>query len=930
MNWGPAAGARRSGLAWRLFGLLWIFQALAAGLSPSAQAGEQSFCMVPVRASGGGEVRRGEASYVLVHAGLQFPALYDMRAKWRLNDDREFMPVTTGFPKLMDHDRIVAEPSGRVIGKTDTSTLYVQDPADGQFHILSIEGLDRIGTVSDIAWAEHLGGIVVATLENGFYLLEDDSLIPIPGIDWKRTGGDVRLVELPAHRALALVTADNRLFFLSENDALHEARNLDLESNHPIGEIRELGAPGQLLVAAGDNLFLLSLTSRDGEVVPGDAIEVDQVQSRFPSRTDPLYLMSRLNPERKPVGRRLPGRYFESIGAYLAYGQRPGLIAPKKARLLRLGEKGWIPVQTIGKPITDEVPDFFEAPSRQAVYISTYDGLYRYDGAGSAVRIQKSGRNEIFGNPAVFDLPAFGKTVVAGKGLFELTANDELLPVSLPETFTDARFSSVFEMPAQGVAVAFSDRGVLTLDFAGNFSRVRGDDKADLRRSSGNYHFIPNRNEILVDALNGYFIVFSERFSGSGACGQQTGPVPERPLCLRQIPGARFAAMGSPSDPTGRPTPAPTGDRILLSAEKGLFQIDKEGRFSRYPGTVAGSIDAVTALPWSNSVLVTRADNEFLIIGPDGSARELASEGDPAMGLRPIGIAPRARTVLFGHADRAYRLRDGDPPRFDRVEGWATDIAELSWLDRPLLATNRGLLLLEPDGSTSPLPRGSGPGQAGDAVGSRDFGVRRIDPVEKFGFALLDAREIVNRNNQRLALKGLPAGGFPHFSGVFVPESGDGYMATWKGLWRLTPDGAVYPAKTDQPLGAVYAIVEPPWEGEVLVGAGAGLFRIDRSGEIDNIPGASAIDIGEVRKIWPVPWLGLVLVQSAYGWMVYSPAEGIQNLSAIGPQSDFKRVSVFPELQRIYAVKYGRGRVETDYYMLDLSLNPSGGNCSSG
>lgn len=893
--------------------------AFAALIVFPAWAEERPICVVPVLAANGEQPRNGTVGDVRSFEGSKFPVFYDVgyrRAEWRLDEKGILVEVGGGFPDVAEYDQFAVDSSGRVVGKTRASGLFVQGPADGQFRPLRIDGLDKAGVVAGLAWVERLSGVLLAA-ENGLFVMRGDAITPLETPDWKGAGGEVRLTELPAHKAVALATDDKRLFILAGDNSVHEFKDLDPGTEELIGEIRETGVPGRLLAAVGDRILLLSLTERAGVYIPGAAREIEPVRDRHPSRLDPEYLFYSILFALKslePSAYYLPGEYHETVGQYLAFGERPGIFTPYPAALFRLGERGWVAVEGGDRDLLGGDPKFIEIPSRRAVYVSSYKGLFRYDGIGAPTPVPGASRNEIGRFPGVFELPALDRVIVAGQGLFELTPDGELDPIPLPRDLNGARFFRIVDMPSSSAAIVFSSHGVFALDRKLRLTRLRGDQKVDTGAVNIS-RYLDARGELFFGAPNGYFLVLDERIAGSGACGEERKPLPKQPVCLSKVSASDFR----PVSPTSVFALSPTRDRVLMATGKGLFQIDRNGAFSRYEGTKAEKIGDMTTIPWSGALFVSGSSDGPFIIDRDGTVRmvDMGSVERNYTG-RLAGMSLDRKLALFDPHFFSLLLVDDGAPRLIKVDAWISDVADVSWLDMPLLATNKGLRLLAPDGSVIRLPGNPG-SRRPDGVANWTETSHRIDSIERFGFVLVDGDSLLDASNELRPLKGLPDGGFPHLSDIYLPESGDGYLATWKGLWRLTPEGAVYPARTERPIGEARTMVRPPWPGEWLVGASTGLHRIDGSGRVSQIYRGGANDIGAVNAIEPVPWLELVILETTLGFFTYSPDDGMRRVSQMGPHRRFYDVSVFPEVKEIFALEVSRARKGPAIRRIDFS-----------
>lgn len=115
-----------------------------------------------------------------------------------------------------------------------------------------------------------------------------------------------------------------------------------------------------------------------------------------------------------------------------------------------------------------------DLPRRHAMVFDTKDGLAIYH-KGRMRLIPGPAPAGLGALPKIVDLPAVGRTLIVSRhGLFELPADDRIIPVAAPFSTGGLPPLSIFDDERRGLAVIHAAEGLFTLDRRGVYRRIQG------------------------------------------------------------------------------------------------------------------------------------------------------------------------------------------------------------------------------------------------------------------------------------------------------------------------------------------------------------------------------------------------------------------------------------------------------------------------
>jgi hypothetical protein len=119
----------------------------------------------------------------------------------------------------------------------------------------------------------------------------------------------------------------------------------------------------------------------------------------------------------------------------------------------------------------------------------------------------------------VLDAPSIGKVLLTSeRGIFELTKQRTVKEIPLPFNMRSNPVMDVAELPASGVVILTTLKGVFVLDADGGVHTIRGGGQYEGSRLGNAYGVIPIRNEMLLAGSNKLFLVVDQSLSGDSVC----------------------------------------------------------------------------------------------------------------------------------------------------------------------------------------------------------------------------------------------------------------------------------------------------------------------------------------------------------------------------------------------------------------------------
>jgi hypothetical protein len=876
----------------------------------AAHGQTSNLCIVPVLSGKPGEAGLQDEFEELgprtfVNSPLFFsyirPSINHRNAVSLDKDNHLLWIPSRGFPSNLSRDEFAVDPTGRVAG-VGYGQIYTDSPGEPLFTPIAQNTVPLRPHAP--AWVTAFRAIGWAT-DKGVMLLNGDELAPLTGIDWKVTGPISSISDLPEFDAAALATRDGRLFVLDAARNLHQVPALDVSGIRPggywrrdiIGGVTAMRHPDQLLVtdlSYPARAFIVPMR-RDGALF-------------VPGRARPLPRMA------------LPGpynsiwTYYPEINRVLAYGTPSGRFSLSPDGLY--GLQGNSAVAIAGGRAGDlgKVAFIWGVPSRREIAITSSYGVYLYNGHGGLRAAAGWSRTTIGSVSQAFDLPALGLVVVGGEhGLFKLTERDRLIELPMPGALAGTNIDRVIEMPASRVAIIFTRRGVAALDANGRVAAIPGAWRLTSGAGAGwDAEYIPVRNEVLFSAWNGHFLVRDEAISGPGSCAGAKREVPPAKVSLLPVDSPELAAAG----PITGVVESLHRDRAVAATPSGGFAIDGQGRATPY--RPFGDARIYQRLPWGAFLLQT-PDGAYELLDADGTKRRVTTEWRRRTYLANfhfIGFASRARMAIFDGDVLGPDAKIAPIPGVKFGDRRTIEsVAEVPWLDRPLVFSWGKICVLEPDRSLVPLPTGPKAAMPMRNWPARIFGFWPIPQLKEVLVGDADIQGggwgVIGPHGDYRAIPALD-GQEPLFMRLKKPALGRVLLSFMtdhdaRSQWLLAADGEVQ--RLPRRLGTVAAIAALPSK-QLLIGTNTGLYVMDQNGTMTPVPDGGADQVGAVRKMPAVPWLGEVLIEATNGDFLYSVDAGLRSIPGLewsGPLAD---LHILPHLHEIWAV--GQGTPESN------------------
>lgn len=481
----------------------------------------------------------GVGSRIIVFPDSPYPIIYehplDLRSfgargrVWTLTDGGQLAPIQGPFPADTLYQRFIVEThSGRVIGvyeltweeivdRRDGSAgppiLYALDRADGSFVPLRIDGVDEIGGVFVATYVPRWRGTVMRGTgvrgEGGLFLLIDDKIERLGWLEKDLVLDISTIVDLPRHRALAIVMRDGQVVIRFDNGDKHSIEGLPLE-DQPEGEIHgetnwieEIVTESGLIAHTYKSLFYIPMNPSQDGYLPGDAALL-----AGPRNGDA----------------HVYGRYRSEIGQYLVYDSTGSPMTGSEAVLFRLESESLVPIKGgTSAHIYARVPSIHPVASREQLLLNGDGSIYIYDGTGSLRRMPNSDPTEIGDFVHVYDLPTINLVVALTEyGLFRISEDNSLLPLSQAVRSTRSQGGLIVEMPSSDIAVIFTAHGVSALERSGIVTPIEGGDQvsAIARRWMNDWDigYVPERGELVFFGEDDFYLLADRRVSGPDAC----------------------------------------------------------------------------------------------------------------------------------------------------------------------------------------------------------------------------------------------------------------------------------------------------------------------------------------------------------------------------------------------------------------------------
>ena len=880
---------------------------VALAVPASAATYDPRFCIVPVKDGVPTGADVGEA-WRITDTAFSIPGLPSLvftpqnrGGQWTIDANRRLVPYTGLFPHtFFDRGQWVLEPwSSRVVAATTFRGISFLKPG-----AVGFEEFDngRKGPFLGVYVLPRRRLTVVTSSTRGPLIAGERELTPwLSAVEMAahNVHGIYSILDAPSLNAAIVLDLDGNVHVLTDDDQWFQVSTLSRDDHGIVFDAP--GSKGALYVAGSSVLFVHRVDDSSGFHFQADTL-----------RSTPAFGAGWVFPVAK-----LSGQVLTFAGG--------GLFDYHK-RWRRLTPTGFedIPGGDIGLPNPETFPygRIEDLSSISRTLIEGRDGLFLYD--GEKITPVVGAERRIIGKlPWVYDLPSIGHViVVTTSGMFELTRDVALVPLSMPFPADGLPGPQIADWPESRVALVSTHIGLFTLDADLKATPIFGGDNVGFGGLNPATGVNPATGEMVLTGSRALFLAVDAQRSHDDTC-QKAQEIadrsPDSNICLRPVPGSDAASIG---DVVGEMIAAPGNRGVLFDSVRGLFLLTADDKITVLesrgePGRFTRSL---TRLPWSDEVVA--AGTIETIIRNDMNVQVVASSQHSDL----LGVFPsiRSAAVVTDFSGRPIKLIRLDGDRYRRVDTALSraDVAfiiDTPWFGGPLVETRRGLFLMNRDGQLAEFKLQNLVAQPGLFSALDPITIDRFQTI----YIWRDGWFRITPDRQWLPVHGLPRDALVNSS--LDPGSESVLFATSKGVFAVDQEGNARNLGAGGPLdrASFRSLARAPKDRGILVGGREGLYRIDPdSYEIQPIANGSKDIIGAVLQITEAQYLGLDIVEASNGTYALTDRGPslIHDLSAANNASE---VFVFEQLRRMLVTKRGDG-ISVLY---DIGRRHSGATC---
>jgi hypothetical protein len=468
----------------------------------SADSAAPRFCVLPVESDflDATEIVRMMHGINVEHVqGLQslvFLPLSNKR-RWMLDASRRLVPYEAPFPRsYLDQNDWVFEPwSGRVVAAPYFGPLSVLRPGQSALEALALDdGQERrlFGGPFLLPRRE----LTIVTSDGKAFVVGETGLRPwMTPQELKREGIERigRLTDAPSLKATIVEAEERRVLLFADDGSWQEVGQL---GKWDTARLYDLPPIDGAVYFASRSIFLVR---REGGAEAGFHIETIAEDTDDP--TTRHFWVSQFHGQ---LLRYDGGGLFSAPGGWQAYG------------LLGFETISGGDIGSTKKPGDMYARDL---PSLGRTLITGAEGFYLYDGQ-QIVPVVGGGWDRLGGYGFARDLPTLGRVMVnAHSGVFELSAQGELLEDPLP--FIEEGFPrpQYFDWPEAGVALVVARNGIFALDREGTATPVTGSEAVEVGRGILQAWAHPATGDLVIGgSVAGLFVVIDGGATPDSPC----------------------------------------------------------------------------------------------------------------------------------------------------------------------------------------------------------------------------------------------------------------------------------------------------------------------------------------------------------------------------------------------------------------------------
>jgi hypothetical protein len=501
----------RTGSSYRALFTAALFLAATWANIANAQQSAPRFCIVPVRDGAPTAADVGNTWRITIESfeipGLAAPVFtpVNRRGQWTIDSDRRLVRYDGPFPKTgFDRGHWVEEPwDKRIVAATYAGGVSILRPGSGQFVQIAGPSYFHGGASYNGVYMLPRRKLTLVIPSNGMPLAVDGETLRawLTPDELKQQGmrGLTSALDAPSLRATIVLDVDRHVRVLDDDDTWSEVGSIDKDDS---GRVVDTGDPdGVLFVAARSVLAIRRIADRGSQRFAAKTLATAPFNAGWQIAASPLFHQA-----------------LTYAGTW-----------PLSARWRRLGPRAFVDIEggDVGIAFRDvgAVGNYHDLPSLKRGVIQGKDGLFLYDG-NTITPVVNSGPDRVDYLAHIYDLQSIGRVIVTSrKGLFELTADGQLVDRPMPFPTEGLAEPAVADWPEAGVAVLSTKSGMFVLDRNLNAEAISGGIQLGFAGWRSPVQPLPSANgtELLLTARPGLFLLIDGTRSSSGACQQPAG-----------------------------------------------------------------------------------------------------------------------------------------------------------------------------------------------------------------------------------------------------------------------------------------------------------------------------------------------------------------------------------------------------------------------